>query len=379
MINIFQPDVKLADLDILKEVLDSNWLGRGPMVAQFQKEFASLQNIQSDDVHTVSCATDAIFQILKVLKRKLDGGSIIVPSISFPAVGSAVIENGFDLVICDVDDATAQINISEVEKVVESRNDVAAVFLTHYGGSAVNIDEIRAILPQGVLILEDSACALGSFNHTGDAVGTRGDFSCWSFDAMKLLVCGEGSAVHINDEELMTLFKEQCYLGLPTKQKSGIDSSTANDRWWEYQMTCFGARSVFTDIQAVIGLSQIPKLKPKLDAKQRTRDMYDDVICNLKKLSLVQNVNVSESSNYFYTIKSQKRDELAHFLRKNGVYTTFRYFPLSEIDLFKDYMFGDCPNASYISNNFLNIPIHDSLQDSEVSKICELMKDFDNV
>ena len=84
---------------------------------------------------------------------------------------------------------------------------MVAVFLTHYGGSAVNISAARQVLPTGTLVLEDSACTFGSFAVDGSAIGNRADFSCWSFDPMKLHVCGEGSAVFINDPHLLNIFK----------------------------------------------------------------------------------------------------------------------------------------------------------------------------
>jgi dTDP-4-amino-4,6-dideoxygalactose transaminase len=376
IINVFQPSLGAESLSNLKDVFESNWLGRGTKVAEFEASLANFLGCRKGNLHTVNCATDSIFQILKVLSRTRKAGVVVIPAISFPAVGSAVLEAGFELLICDVDPLTAQIDLMELEEIVNTRKDLVAVFTTHYGGGCVDTDAVRSIIGNDVYILEDSACALGSRFPDGEAVGTKADFSCWSFDSMKLLVCGEGAAVHIKDEELLKLFKEQCYLGLPAKQKSGLDQSSETQRWWEYELNTTGVRSVFTDINAAIGLSQLPLLNDKLVRKDEIRDQYRGEIDQLRDLNYLNNVNVSQSSNYFFTVISDRRDQLAHFLKDNGIYSTFRYYPLSEIKLFQKYVYNNCAMAKKISDTFLNIPIHDALSDNQVRQVRAKLKEF---
>jgi len=375
-INIFQPNIGPEALENLQQVFDSNWLGRGPKVKEFEERLSRFIGCSQHSLHTVSCATDSIFQILKVLNRIVGTGTVIVPSISFPAVGSAVLEAGFNLQICDVDACSGQIDLSKLKTLMTAQRDVVAVFSTHYGGSAVDTTELRQIVGEKVYVLEDSACALGSQDMSGVSVGLEADFSCWSFDAMKLLVCGEGAAVHIPNDELLALFKEQCYLGLPMKQKSGMDQSTDTKRWWEYDLNSTGVRSVFTDINAAIGLSQLPLLQKKLERRAEIRQLFVQHIDNLTGLQYLSNMNVTRSSNYFFTVVSEKRDALAHFLKENGIYTTFRYYPLSEVSLFRDYIYEECHVAKTISDTFLNLPIHDALTDDELLYICSKLTEF---
>lgn len=379
MINIFQPSIEFDELDHLKEAFSTGWLGRGSKVQLFEEQFASFQGVSRQNIHTVSCASDSIFSILSVLKQRGLTGTIIVPTISFPAVGSAVIAAGFNLELCDVEVESAQICLESLSKAKQRYSDICAIFITHYGGSAVAVSAIREMYGNKVLVLEDSACALGSFDPRNRAVGAESDFSCWSFDAMKLLVCGEGAAVHIRDPELLNDFKEYSYLGLPSKQKSGIDSSAEMGRWWEYQLNSYGVRSVFTDINAAIGLSQIPKLEAKLERKRTIAAYYDDAISDLKNISSLSPKNVSQSSSYFYTVRSSRRDSLANFLKENDIYSTFRYFPLSMIAKFGFEGRKDFPNTEIVAETFLNIPIHDALSDAEVEKIAETLGRFDEI
>ena len=64
------------------------------------------------------------------------------------------------------------------------------------------------------------------------------------------------------------------------------------------------------------------------------------------------------------------------YLLDNGVYTTFRYWPLNKVDLFSEFIEGDYPNTEYISNTTLNLPLHQSLSDIDIEKIIDLIKAF---
>jgi dTDP-4-amino-4,6-dideoxygalactose transaminase len=209
----------------------------------------------------------------------------------------------------------------------------------------------------------------------GIACGTQGDFGCWSFDAMKLLTCGEGGAIYVADNEKMIHAKEYFYLGLPVQTKSGIDRQANDGRWWEYQLNCPGRRSIFTNINAAIGLPQFDTLADALQRRSEIRAHYCKVLDGVGVDYLRQDDARVKYSNYFFTVATSKRDELAAFLKNESIYSTFRYYPLHKINLFSSYS-GSCPNAERFSNNALNIPIHQALSDADVEHIGEALRRF---
>ena len=374
MINIFQPSVGKESILGLEEVFNSNWLGRGAQVSTFEEKLSDFLKVSGQNIHTIACATDAIFGVFRILNFRTTKKEVIVPSISFPAVASAIVEAGLKPVIVDVDPLNGNVSLDSVKQALNGQT--AAVFITHYGGIPVDVEKLRKIIGSDVYILEDAACAFGTFIN-GKACGTLGDFGCWSFDAMKMLVAGEGGACHFSNEELSKKAKEYFYLGLPVSGKSGLDKASGTTRWWEYQLESPGRRSMFTNINAAIALPQFSALQENFTRRDSIRKQYCKVLDSHSSIKYCKQDQIDvEYSNYFFTIFSDERDKLAKYLKDNNVYTTFRYFPLHEINIFKEYSRGELDGARKFSENALNIPIHHSLTTSDVRLICDLLENW---
>lgn len=371
MINLFEPNVTNESLEILKEVFESKWLGRGEKVNEFEEKLAKFLRTDKENIGTIASCSDAIFGVLEILQLK-ETDEIIIPSISFPAIASAVIQTGAIPIIIDINDSNANLSLNELKK--NLTKNTRAVFITSYGGIPNDIEKIREIVGDEVMILEDSACSLGTFEQ-GIASGIKSDFACWSFDAMKLLTCGEGGAFYAKDKNVVNTLKEHFYLGLPASEKSGLDKAKSNGNWWEYQLNRTGRRSIFTNINASIGLPQLSKLDDVLTRKDEIRKQYIKGLDKNKIIIMPQENSKTDYSNYFFTIEHKKRDELAKYLKSNGIYTSLRYQPLHQINIFKKYS-KNCRNAEKFFEKSLNIPIHQNLTNDEVDYIIDKINGF---
>ncbi|MES2888583.1 MAG: aminotransferase class I/II-fold pyridoxal phosphate-dependent enzyme [Pseudomonadota bacterium] len=369
---MFEPKVGHASLQNLAQVFESKWLGRGALVKDFEKNLAEFFRIQNDQIHTIASCTDALFGVFPILQLE-PGSEVLVSSVSFPAVGSAIVDAGLQPKIIDIDLATGNVSLEAVAKHLSPRT--SAVFITHYGGIPVDVPQLRRVVGSDVRIIEDAACALGTFVG-GQACGTLGDYGTWSFDAMKLLTCGEGGGLFIPNAAEMERAKEYFYLGLPSQVKSGIDRQATDSRWWEYQLNLPGRRSLFTNVNAAIGLPQFGDLSKSLQRRCFIREQYCQAIDSLQGIGyLDQSDPQVDYANYFFTVVTDRRDALAMHLKNDGIYTTFRYYPLHLIDIFKKYDMG-CENASTFSDTALNLPIHQNLTDEGIDRICQSLKRF---
>lgn len=371
MINVYQPTLGKEELDSIRNVFESNWLGKGKKVAEFEELYAKHIKSTKDLVLSTNCCTEGLFSSMYLMDIK-PGDEVIVPTISFIGAGNAVCAHGAKLVLCDVDPRTLNARAEDIEKCITSRT--KAVLLLHYGGVPCEMDDILLLCRKhNIRLIEDAAAGVSSF-YKGKAVGTMGDMGMWSFDAMKILVCADGAMLHFNTPELRHKADRWLYFGLETK--SGYENSVAQ-KWWEFDVSCFGHRAIMNDVTAAMGLEQLKKLPEYMEKRSIVHNYYNENLAGIEWLDIPPVLpDYIETSYYFYHIqvKNNLRDQLAKFLRDRGIYTTYRYYPLHRVPAYN--VTGDFPNADYAADHTLNLPIHQSLSIAELEYIVTTIKEF---
>lgn len=372
MINVFQPSLGEEELKAISEVFESNWLGKGKRVNQFEVMFSEYLGVDKKLINSINCCTEGLFSSMEILGIGKDD-EVILPTISFVGAANAVCHNGSKMVLCDVDSKTLNATATEIEKKITKKT--KAILLLHYGGVPCEMDSILDLARSyNLKVIEDSACSVAS-RYKGKACGTLGDVGIWSFDAMKILVCGDGGAIFVKDEELSDYVNKLLYFGL--ESTSGF-SNTVDCKWWEYEISQFGHRSIMNDVTASMALVQLEKLPRFIDSRKRIHRMYNEYLKDVSWIDLPPKIpEFNESSFYFYHIqvKGNERDELASFLRENGIYTTFRYYPIHKV---KKYGMTSEKfiNAEYAANHTLCLPIHQAIKDDEVLFISKKIIEF---
>jgi aminotransferase len=376
MINVFQPCLGTEELLRIEDVFRSNWVGKGNIVLEFEKAFAASLRADARHFTSTTCCTEGLFLAMELFHIG-EADEVIVPACSFVAVGSAVLAAGARLVFCDVDPRSMNVRAEDIAAKLTART--KAVYVTHYSGVPCDMDPILALCqPRGIVVIEDAACAVRSF-YKSRACGTLADMGLWSFDAMKIICTGDGGMLYLRTPELIEAARESLYLGLPNKQKSGMDSSAHGAaNWWEYQVTRPGRRAIMNNIAGAIGLAQMEKLPGFLARRRAIHERYERELAGLDWLRLPPSIpSDCESSYYFYWVQLKDRDQLARHLFDHGVYTTFRYWPLHKIDYFQSRAdVRDLPGAEFASRHTLNIPLHQSLTEDDATKIINLICAF---
>src|SRR5262245_20667333 len=231
MINVFQPALGVEELAAVERVFASNWIGKGAVTSQFESAFAEHLSVDRGLVRSASCCTEALFQAMSLLGIG-PGDDVVLPTISFVGAGNAVASVGARPIFCDVDPRTLNATAEHLEQSIT--RSTKAIILLHYGGVPCRMEEIAELAARrGVALVEDSACSVAS-RYRGRACGTLGDLGMWSFDAMKILVCGDGAMLFCRTPELAQRSEELMYLGLRTK--SGFDSKV-DAKWWQFEIS----------------------------------------------------------------------------------------------------------------------------------------------
>jgi len=288
-----------------------------------------------------------------------------MPSMSFVGIANAVISRGAHVVFCDVDKKTLNPSLNDILSCVT--DNTRAIFLIHYAGvPSLDLEAIvKECQSRGIVVIEDNANSPFSFLN-GKSTGTFGDFGIWSFDAMKILVTGDGGLIFANNSDHIEKLRKTTYLGLETE--SGL-SSTVDSKWWQFDVSSPSRRSIMNDITAAIGIEQLKKVDKFISRRQEIYVKYSQALDDLDWITVPKvpaNVN---SSYYMYHVQVEDRDKFARYLRNEGIYTTFRYYPLHWVPFYNST--ASLPNTEHAANTTLCIPIHQNLTDQEVDYIIE--------
>lgn len=367
-IQLFSNSLGNEELEAIKPIFDSKWIGFGNEAKLFEKELG--KQIGCSRLLAVNSCTSALFMSMKILGIG-PGDEVIIPSINFIGAANAVLEVGAKPVFADVDLKYLNIMPEEIER-LRNKN-TKALILLHYGGHPCDMEKIREIT-EGIYIIEDSANSILS-KYKGVNCGTLGDIGCFSFDAMKILSIGDGGAIAIKDEKLFEKAEQLRYLGIKNRQ-SGIDALKDKAcRWWETELYRSSGRYITNDILSAIGRIQLRKLGGFIKRRKEIWSIYQRELSNLDWLTTPpEPLPETESSFYLYWIKAKERDKLARHLIENGIYCTFRYYPLH---LIKYYGHEErLINSESLSNVTLNIPIHQNLSDSDIKEVIKTIRDF---
>jgi dTDP-4-amino-4,6-dideoxygalactose transaminase len=369
VINLVQPKVGAAELSAIADVFASNWIGPGSRVAEFERAFAEYIGVPADEVQAVSSCTEGLFQAAGALGLG-PGDAVVLPSISFLGAAHAVRSTGARVVLCDVDPLTLNPNARHVEEALTA--DSRAVMILHYGGWPGEVLEVaRLAESRSVSLIEDAACALGSF--TADrACGTFGDIGVWSFDPMKLLTTGDGGMVWCRRGAEAAAIRRRVRLGVGS---SGFDRRSVSERWWEIEPIEVGRRGTMNDIAGAMGLAQLNQIDVIMERRRAITRAYDARLDDLGWLR-VHDGDDDDVARYYYWIQTSPklRDRLAAHLLEHGVYVNFRYWPLHKTRMYRDAR--GFPGAEEAAARTLLLPLHAGLSDGDVERVVEAVRAF---
>ena len=371
LVQIFQPSLGREELEAVARVFASNWIGKGAVTDRFEAAFADHLDVARSLVRSVSCCTEGLFQSMGLLGVG-SGDEVVLPSISYVGAANAILAAGATPVFCDVDPRTLNATADSIAAKLTARS--RAVLLLHYGGLPCDMDAICSLV-QGrhLLLVEDSACSIASM-YRQRACGTFGDIGLWSFDSMKVLSTGDGGMVYCRSAELAERVERLLYLGLTST--SGL-SSDAPERRWEFDASWPARRAIMNDIASAIGLEQLKKLPSFIERRRAIHELYDRELANLEWLRTPPEPPPhTHSSYYMYWVQTAPgvRDRLATCLREQGIYTTFRYFPLHRLDL---YGTSDrLPHAEEAAQTTLCLPLHQNLSEKDTDRVIEAVRSF---
>lgn len=368
MIQLFSNSLGDEELREMKKVFDSKWLGYGRQCIKFENDFAT--KINSNKILLTSSCTAALYIAFKSIEL-LPGDEVITPTINFHAVPNIVKLLGANLIFTDVDINTFNIRASDIKNVITKKT--KAVVVLHYGGHPAEMDEIVELCNKnGIYIIEDSACSVLS-KYKDKYCGTIGDIGCYSFDSMKIMCAGEAGALSVNKNSFVEKAKEERQLGVSNRE-SGFESLKKNyNEWWKIYINSPSLKLLPSDVNGAMLNEQMKKVDGFIERRKEIWNRYQKAFKDVREIvTPPEPLEDCTSSYYMYWIRSEKRNRLANHLISNGIYCSFRYYPLHLINYYKNVVGQlNLKNAEEIANTALNIPLHQNLTDQDTSYIID--------
>ena len=366
MIPVARPSIGKEELEEVGKVFETGWLGMGSLTKQFEDEIKKYIGVKN--VIAVNTGTSALHIALDALNLKEDD-EVIVPSLTFVASIQAIVACRAIPVFCDVYSNTLNMDMEDVKRKISKKT--RAIMPVHYSGLPCKMDGLFEIAKNDkIYIVEDAAHSFGSI-YKGKKIGSFGDLTCFSFDPIKIITCGEGGAVTTNNDELAQIITKKRILGIDKDTWSRYK----HERSWFYAVDTLGFRYHMSNINAAIGLVQLKKIDKFIARKKEIVKMYDNGLEETLNVKLVFH-DYDNTVPFNYIIKVKKnRDELMKYLKENGIDSGIHYIPNHLQPFFQKYSVK-LPVTEEIFEQILTLPLYYELSDSEVDKIINCIKDF---
>ena len=368
MISVFGSFVGDEEIANVATCMKSQWMGFGKQVDEFERSYQAKYGLPNFAM--VDSGSNALFMAVSLLELP-PGSEVIVPSFTWVACAQAVLLAGHQPIFCDVDLCTMNVRAEDIQAQVTDKT--AAVMVVHYAGLAVDMEPILAL---GYPVIEDAAHAVDS-TYQGQPCGAIGDVGIFSYDAVKNLTVGEGGGITTREHSRIDRAKIMRYCGIG---KSGFDAAVASvgekARWWEYNIQEPSIKMLPTNLAANIGLAQLDRID---GLQARRREIWETYQCELEGVAGLitpSDAPGNDRHSYFtYCIRVPRRDELAHYLLDNQIYTTLRYHPLHLNPLYGQTDVR-LPNCERLNADALSIPIHPRMSDGDLEKVIASIKNF---
>jgi dTDP-4-amino-4,6-dideoxygalactose transaminase len=370
------PLIEQAEIDEVVACMQSSWLGTGPRVAQFERDFAAYQGLQTAQVAAVNSCTAALH--VSMVAAKLESGSeVITTPMTFCASVNAIIHAGLSPVLADVDPATQCIDPAAIEAAITPRT--RAILPVHFAGRACEMDAIMTIAQQHDLkVIEDCAHAIETTYH-GRKAGTFGDFGCFSFYATKNVVTGEGGMIVGRDEANIARTKVLALHGM------------SKDAWHRfgdkgykhYQVVEAGFKYNMMDLQTAIGIHQLARVERNWKRRETIWHRYMGAFTDLPISLPAAPAPGTRHAYHLFTIMVDQarcgitRDAFLDAMNARRIGTGVHYLAIPEHPYYQQ-RYGwkpeRWPNATCIGRHTVSLPLSPKLTDTDVERVIDAVR-----
>lgn len=304
-----------------------------------------------------------------------EGDEVILPSYTFSSTATSVVLTGATLVFVDIRPDTMNIDETKIEAAITSKT--KAIIAVHYAGMACEMDTIMDIARRhNLLVIEDAAQGVMS-TYKGRALGTIGDFGCYSFHETKNYSMGEGGAIIINNPE----YNERAEI---LREKGTNRAKFFRGQVDKYTWVDYGSSYLPSDLNAAYLWAQLEKADEINNNRLESWNKYYSALKPLENQGLIELPvipNECEHNAHMFYVKLKnlkERTEFIKYLKENGVQSSFHYVPLHSAPAgIKFGRFdGEDQYTTIESERLTRLPMYYGLTNEDQGKVIEYIKKY---
>ncbi len=362
----------------IAEVVDSlrsGWIGTGPKVQRFESMLG--EYVTAQHCRCVSSCTAALILSMQVLGIG-PGDEVLVPAMTFVASANAVEHAGATPVLVDSVPGTGLIDLDAAEAAITPRT--RAIMPVHFAGRPVDMDRLNALRDRHrLLVIEDAAHALGA-EWRGRRIGAFGNVAAFSFYVTKNITTIEGGALVTGDREIAAEVERLALHGLSL----GAWQRFSDAGFRHYEVIRPGYKYNMTDVQAALGLRQLPRLDEWISRRAQLWERYDELLAGLPLSTPPPPAAGTRHARHLYQVlvdpdAQLTRDALVDALTARRIGTGVHYRGVHLHPFYRDkYRLSpsDLPVATAISERTLSLPLSPKVTDADQDDVVQALSEL---
>jgi len=295
-------------------VLQSGYIGQGPIVEQFEAALA--EHVAHPAPLALNSATSGLTLALRLIAGDAqDPGEVLTPPITCTATSWAILAARYRIKWVDTNPADGNMDVVDLRRKLSDTT--RAIMLVHWGGYPNDLHGVRAAQQECFErfghrppIVEDAAHAFGA-EYDGVRIGGHGNYCVFSFQAIKHVNSGDGGALLCPDERQIHRARLMRWYGL--------DRTTSDVFRCEQDIAEWGYKFHMNDINAAIGLANLSHIQDTLRRQNENATHYRRLLADVPGITLLEELPNRRSANWIFTLLADNRDGLQTRLRERGV------------------------------------------------------------
>lgn len=362
MIKLSQPTISEEAISRVNEILRSGQLVHGEECERFEQELSEFIGVK----HAIVVANGTAALHLSLLALGIGpGDAVLIPDFTFVATANVVEMVGAKTIIVDVEKSTYNMDVELLEKQIKSwkgPEKLKAIMPVLEFGNPANLKMYRRIADRyGLYLVEDAACAIGSYDEECNA-GSVGDLGCFSFHPRKTLTTGEGGLITTNDDGLAEKVKLLRNHGM-VRSNAGLEFKT------------IGLNYRLTNFQAAIGRVMLHSLPSWIEQRKKLASEYHNSLAKLESENLLirPSSNDGHSWQTFMIVVNHNidRNEVIKKMRQMGIESNLGAQSMTALGLFNgsEYSQRSMPISKILFEKGLALPLHENLTQSKIGQV----------